>query len=70
MLREYIVEALDGLVWQVGGAVRFLERGEDAAAERAMARAFDFARSAAATMRELRGPRLDAAPQPSREADQ
>ena len=53
--REFIIEALDGAVYQAEGAIRFLNRGEDACAAKAMARMFDFARTAAGEMKTLRG---------------
>ncbi len=52
--RAFIAEALDGLIYQAEGAIRFLERGDDACAERAMARLFDLAREAAGEMKALR----------------
>jgi hypothetical protein len=53
ILREFVWEALDGLITQADGAQRFLERGDDAFAEAAMRRAADFFRQAAGTMNEL-----------------
>lgn len=51
--REMVIEALDGVVVQAEGAIRFLDRAEDPYAEAAMRRAADFFRHAAAAMNEL-----------------
>ena len=52
--RDYVVEALDGMLFQGEAAIRFLSRNEDREAEEAMARLFNFARLAAAEMKSLR----------------
>ena len=52
--RQFIAEALDGMIFQAQGLLHFLARGDDACAERALARVFGFAREAAGEMKALR----------------
>ena len=53
--REFVAEALDGMIFQAQGTIRFLERGDDRCAGEAMKRLFEFARHAAGEMRVLLG---------------
>ena len=52
--RQFIAEALDGMIFQAQGVLHFLHRADDACAERALAYVFDFAREAAGEMKALR----------------